>query len=726
MRRFVVPGLLLIFIYGCGTPSGDKTEDIFNRGVSEINRYDFEKAQSIFAEIEELDPASPYILQARGLVYERQLNYYDALHEYMSALAFKPEFEPAALGIWRIHTHLGDYEDAAQAAADYARLLPDNPQAKLILAKALINIKQPSRARHVVDEALKLGLPPAIADVTLASAYFIEHKTDSTKIMIERSLSHQNESVSFLNGMADLYESMGKTDSSVAFSHRAVQKSGDNPEIVLMHFHRCLKHNYFFEARQTMARIGTDKRTEIVRYGMELLYNLRHGFLAQSRWAATKFYELSENSLTSIIYNIRGRRVGTDQLSVIDNINHIITMMKRDNYLNEFQEYMYFVFTVRLKDYRIERENLKALEKIGGARSNSREVRLTIADLLKETGQNDRFNDLITMLLEYHSTQADWLSGIADIYNDRALGNYEEAERFYRKALKQDHWYLPAFKNLVKMQVTLNRIQDALKTFGEYDHFEATYPEVALMKAQLLIRDGEIASAVALFENNITYASGNLELSKRFISALVKKECIKEIKTVTELLKRTGTDNPDALTMAAEVQSDRGDFGEALELAERAVNLEPDFIPASVQKARALYWLGNKDEALGIFKANRNKDRNNISNNYYYSRILANEGTDPGRASNIARETLANANNDLKAWMNLSYVYYHVGRFDLSRGEASKAAGSFAEEPEPHFWMGMAMYKEGKPEARDKLEKAIKLGLWGKQLKEARKALSMM
>ena len=76
--------------------------------------------------------------------------------------------------------------------------------------------------------------------------------------------------------------------------------------------------------------------------------------------------------------------------------------------------------------------------------------------------------------------------------------------------------------------------------------------------------------------------------------------------------------------------------------------------------------------------------------------------------------------------MNLCYVYDREGRYDLSRAEAFKACKVFPKEPEPFFRLGIAMYREGKPEARGQLEKAIELGLWGDWLESARETLAKL
>jgi len=209
-------------------------------------------------------------------------------------------------------------------------------------------------------------------------------------------------------------------------------------------------------------------------------------------------------------------------------------------------------------------------------------------------------------------------------------------------------------------------------------------------------------------------------------SLLNKRDRQEERTKLYRQLSRINADNADALVLAAEFESDGADFQTALNLAEKALSLKHDYVAASVQKARALYWLGKRSEAFDIFEKYLVEAQFNVDNNHYFSRILATEQIDLQRATNLARRALFDSGHDLKVWMNLSYVYFQIGRYDLSRGEALKASHSHKDEPEPFFRIGMAMFMEEKKEARENLEKAIELGLKGEDLEIAHQTLQKL
>jgi len=312
------------------------------------------------------------------------------------------------------------------------------------------------------------------------------------------------------------------------------------------------------------------------------------------------------------------------------------------------------------------------------------------------------------------------------MYDDIIIRKHDKAEALYGEALELDQWYRPAFENQINMYRKLRRFKDALKMFERYPHFDAIYPAIRLLKASVLVENGAIEQGLSEFAAGIVFVTGDLTFFEDFIAALDKGDHRDAIQKVIALLQQHGYENPDALVMLARFECDNKRFPAAAELVDRALALEPENIPASVQKARTLHGLGRKSEAFEIFEANRLKDKDGVDNNYYFSRILATDGIDLDRATNIARETFFDAMGDLAVWMNLAYTYYQAGRYDLARGEAMKASSTFPEAPEPPFWVGMAMFMEGKDGARDKLQEAIRLGLKGDQLERAQETLAKM
>ncbi len=726
MKKQFVCLLLLSMLLVCGAPPSEEIIELYESGLELLDQYDLNGAGATFARIGDIDSGSPYILYTRGLILERQLSLYDALHEYMSALAVNDEFALAAEATGRVFTQLEVYESAFEAAVAYENIRPQDPRAKLMMAETLMNIGRHIRARHLAVEAVNLGLSPAVGDLVQARSFALAHVGDSADLLRNSGLSRPEQSAESMTQAAKLYEAIGRPDSAIVFSRQAVQLSGDNPRYVLEHFRRALKHNYFYEARLAMDKVPAEQGSEVTRLGLMQAYYEATGDKARARKAATTFKHHSQGSISSILIDVITSGAQGDILVGSQELNSIYKRMEEASYLPAFQKYMHLVLAVSQSYEAPEREILKQLEAVPGIWSSRKEVRLMKARLSYKVGMFEESQKAMELIEKSHAAQPDWLSGLADLYCEPLIGDYDEAERLYRKALSADSFYLPAFENMVAMFRRLYRAGDAVEVFDQYPHLPAAMPVLGTVKAVALAEAGRVQPALSEFEKAFKHCRGDLSRFEDLLVTLEKRDRVEEMARLADLLENLGSDNPDALVLLARLAGDRHQYDLAANLATRALEIEPDHQTAPIQKARALYRQGQESLALEIFESIHRMNRLNVENNYYYSRILAEDESRAGKASNLAREALFNAGGVLRIWMNLCYVYYREGRYDLSRGEASKACKVYPHEPEPFFQLGMALYREGKPEAREKLEAAIELGLWGDYLRTARETLARL
>jgi tetratricopeptide (TPR) repeat protein len=726
MRKCLIIGLLSLAAFGCSKSPEERIFDLFQTGTRQVDRYEFDAALATFKKIGEINPSTPLGHYGSGLVFERQLQYYDALHVYMSITNSSPSFAPAFAGAWRLFTRLEQWNDAVQMAAEYSRLLPEDPEARLVLARALMNIQQYGRARQEVDKAVELGADRSLAALAKAQAYSFEHQTDSAEVALQTAMSTFSESPVFYALAADYFEAAGLIDSAVSLGRASVESASNDFDLIVAQFYRALRHNYFFEARQVIRRLKEQGAGELVTTGLEMFYYLARENQTHARHACDTYRGIAIYSISTLTYDIvvRGRQL--DMFTGSRNIGAINRIMQTNHYDPEFQEYMKYFLAVLFAGYFDDLDGLKQLRTVSSAFLNRKEIRLSTAYCLYRTGQHEEYEQLMSLLSKYHSTQPDWLTGMADIYGDRFVRRYDSAGQYYRTALQKDRWYRPAFENAVDMYRRLKEPKKALKMFDAYPYFEQRYPEIALLKALCLVEQGDIQQGVDLFEQKFPHVRGDLARLEEITSLLDKRNRQEERTKLYRRLSRINADNAEALVLAAEFESDRADFQAALNLAEKAQSLESDYVAASVQKARALYGLGKRSEAFEIFERNLVEARFNVDNNHYFSRILATEQVEPKRAANLARRALFDSGHELKVWMNLSYVYFQIGRYDLSRGEAQKAKNSHKEEPEPFFRIGMAMFMEEKEEAGENLERAIELGLKGEYLEIARQTLQKL
>jgi tetratricopeptide (TPR) repeat protein len=724
MRKCLLLTLVIILVYGCGKSPEEKIFEFFQEGLDQVERYELDAALATFKKIGEIDPATPMGYFGTGLVYEREMLYYDALHVYMAITNSKPSFAPAYEGLWRILTYLELWDDASQAAAEYARLLPSDPKARLTLAEALININQYGRARKELNEAAKMGADQSVVSLIIARTYALERKFDSATTVFEAATAKSKKSSEFFSAAAAYYETIGLVDSAVEMGRLAFETAHNDFHLGLEHFYRSLKYNCFFEARQVIRRLKENGATGRTTKGMEIFYFLAEGHQTKAEQATDSFTVLYPQTVSGYVYDMIIWSLKNEILTGIQNIDAIIHMMQTGKYDQEYQDFMKYWLAVTYARYLNDPATLRFLDRVPGMYANRKEVRLRTAVVLLQTGQDAKFEETMALLSQYHGSQPDWLTGMADVY--RLFRKYEDADKYYRQALQYDTWYRPAFVNMIDMYRQLKQPKKALTLFATYAHFEQQYPEISLLKSICLVESDSIQEGISLFEQHVGQVRGNLTRFTEMTTLLDKKNRQQEVAQLYRQQLQINRDNPDALVLAAEYECDHKRFDTTLSLAEEALTIEPESVSATVQKARALYGLGKRTEAFDIFETNLKVDEYNIDNNYYFSRILATEKTDLSKAVNLASRAVFDASQDLKTLMNLCYVYYQSGRYDLSRGEATKAIQKYAEEPEPYFRVGMAMHMEGKEEAKANLQKAIDLGLKGELLETARQTLGKL
>ncbi len=728
MKKLVIVGLLLLVTFGCSKSPEEKIFALFKTGTRQVDRYEFDDALATFKQIGEINPSSPMGYYGSGLVLERQSRPYDALHVYLSLTNTSSSFAPAFDGARRMFSQLGLWEDAVVVAAEYARLLPDDPEAHFVFAMTLMNADHCGRARRELDRAVEADAAPALTGLARAQAYCLEHKADSAEAALQAAILGFQDLPPYYAQAAAYFEAAGLIDSAISMGQAAVEAAGGNFDLTITNFHRALKHKYFFEARRIIRQLKEQGAPETVTTGLEMFYYMAKGDEVHAKETCNTYDKISSQSISTYVFDMDVRGREKDLFTGLKNTAAIIKIMETNNYDAEFQDYMKYLLSVLFARDFDDLDGLKVLRSVPAIFSNHKEIRLRIAYCLYRTGQIDEYKELMTLLSEYHSAQPDWLTGLADIYGDRFVREYDKAAQHYRLALKYDKWYRPALENAVMMYRRLKQPKKALELFAIYPHFENCYPEISLLKALCLVENNAIPEGVGLFEQNFPAVRGNLELFDEMTSLLDKKNRPEERAKLYQLLTRIDADNTDALALTAEFESDQASYETALDLAEKALSIEPGYIVASVQKARALYRLGKRSEAFEIFERNLIESHHHADNNYYFSRLLSEEQTDPQRAANLARRAVFDSSHDLRAWMNLSYVYFQIGRYDFSWGEALKASRSHKDEPEPFFRIGIAMYMRGeeKAEVKENLEKAIELGLKGEDLETARATLKKL
>jgi len=725
MKRYFAC-LLLVVLAGCSQSPEQKKESLYQSGLDKIAEYRFDAAQAKFLELSDFDPSSPMGYLGTGMILEKQMCLYDALDIFMTVAEADAGIAPAHAGIWRVMTGLGEHENAMTAAVNWNRASPDDPEATMALARSLLQIDLASQARGKLDLLLDQGGDEVMIEVMRAWSHAVDHDYDTAAAAYDRALTGGGLSAAASRMAVQYLEEIGEVDSAMAMSRQSVRLSGDDRQARIDHFHVALEHRYLSDARRTLAELESGGLPESILAIMNVDYHVAAGTITEARRGMDRVMLLVGSNLSTQILEMDVRGRADDELSVTTNSDVVRRDLESGKRNQSFADFASYMVAIKMTEFFKDFIGLDQLKLVPPAYKSRVSYGVTQAYLLYRTGQHEAFEEEEGKILKYHSGQPAWMIALADRYADVFMRRYDDAARLYAQVLKEDQWNRVALEHWVAMHRRLDQYEKIVDLFERYPSPAELFPEVGLLQAVCLAEGGLTTDGISLFLDRAGSLRGNLSWFEQMHLALEEQDDQAALAKLADWLEENDADLPELLSMAAGIRCDQKNYEAGRITAEQAVSLEAGLLLPLVNKARALYGLGQTEEALEILDGNVRQNEFHVESNLYLSKFLATEGMDPNRAANLARRAVFDSHSGLKPWLNLSYVYFQIGRYDLSRGEATKADRSYGGRPEAKFRIGMALYMEGKAEAREMLEKAIATGLHGDNLAEAQQTLKKL
>ena len=261
MKYFIVIiALFLSLLWGCSRTPTEKINDLYQTGLENLNSLDFNAAFENFEEILTVDSSSDLAALGKGLVFEYRHQYYDAVAHYLRLNQISPDFLPAYEGAFRIFTHLGYYEDAAEISALLSKKSPDDYNSIIIDGLALYHLNKYQAAINKFKKALDFN--PDDTDrvqLLIATSLLASGNKDSAQMVYDEILSNGLRSSEAYEQAADFMEISGFLDSSITLSKKSIELSDTQYLFRLKHFNRVLRTKYFFDARQVIMELNKKK-----------------------------------------------------------------------------------------------------------------------------------------------------------------------------------------------------------------------------------------------------------------------------------------------------------------------------------------------------------------------------------------------------------------------------------------------------------------------------------
>ncbi|HOP07927.1 MAG TPA: hypothetical protein PLF13_11630 [candidate division Zixibacteria bacterium] len=711
--------IIAIIAFGCGsdsTPGSSVTDQI-----TLIDDKGFDKASKEYSAMLEANPSDAAAICGLGTIDEAQLQLWSAMNRYATALEIDENFAPAWAGMSRIYSLFDDPDLAADRAAKYLEKSDGDYRAAVMLAQAMLDRGTGPQMRTEMNKWP--DIPAPLSGLLEARSFAVDGDFDQARNIYNRTLETPLDSVLFWELAADCMEEMGQIDSAIVLSRKTLTAAGNTRLSFNRHVLRALKHGYFYEARRTTAPIDSAGETRLWRAALDLEYALarrdRTAVIAQ----ANRGLDISPDAVDAQ-YNFMRAHAKVLFVSQIDQERSMANgMVERQNWPEEIINYMAYKTVIVLFRIIPERETIFDVSRVRGMLSNRREIKVRSTFIKREVGLDQEFAEETEQLIKYHTTQPDWLSDVAEMISTAGGRDFKRAESLYTTSLNLDPSYAPAFIRMVNLMRSRKQYKRALEAFDKYPQFKTFPTETALLYPTVLVENDRYTDARDAFIEAYRPISGEVKSFDDFNQLLYHQQQNDAVVELVKLLQTEQPENPDALTSASLWFSKLGRADEALTLANQALGIESDFMDARGAKARALYLSGSVDQAFDLFEETAGHNRDNLTNNLFFSISLSDEKIRPSEAQNLARKTMYTSMDGFEPWMALCYAYLQGGRSDLCLGDAKRSLSAYADKGEPYFYLGLAQKDRGVADYKKNLQKAIDLGMDEENMKIARKAL---
>ena len=726
MKRLYFPLILLaiaLFGLACSKSPEEKMATLWETVHQQLNDYQFDAARQSLGELAAQQPNVPFDIFGEALIQEHQMRFMDAMADYMALVDQQPNFEPARSALWRSLAWKGFTDDALRTASDWLAAYPGSQDAAMAMVQSLLAAKQYERARALVDSAVALGLEPATASMIRAYSHRLQFHFDTASHYADTPSEIPADDHEYFRWAADYFEADQQFDSALVLSHKSWAAANGDWSAFWHHFHRLLRLDDRRAARQLIADFEAAGRPEYIIAWLRMKYYTATGDVHQAKREGVLYTRSLEQGISTLRTELIFTRNANDQLSAEGNSDAILGIIESQELPPKFEALVIFDMLYQLKDTRPTNDFLNQLKKVPEEYRDLKGFKITEFSSLHNTGQLDAFADMRRELRSSHGGSADWLVSMADVHAQSSVKDFDIAYEMYLDALEVDRWYYPALEHNVDMLLSRERAGEAAKLFELYPYFVDSLPQAAVLRARVMIHNKQVDDALTLVENRLDPISMVIDNYYALDSALRLTVQYDGRSKLVNVMTTLADGNPDVLAAAAEIALENEEYERALELADQSLAIDPALLSPAVTKAWAAFQTGKKAEAFEQFVNNAVANRNDMRNNMYYSRALAIEGRETDRAGNLARMAVFESGGSLETRLNLSLVYYHIGRVDLSYGEAVKATRLAAGSAEAWFRLGVAQHERGSGDAVASLEKAIKLGLRGDDLNTARQIL---
>ncbi len=728
MKKIILLSFAIFLVAGCSKTPEEKVEALYEDGVEQIADFQYAKADSSFAQIFEIDPASTLGLLGVTKAHEARLEYFDAIQKYLTILSLSTDHEDAFSGLYNGYKNLGFYDEALVAAVHYNKNWHANTHTKYILGEAYKNLGDLKRAETYFTQAVNSGYAHKnAAHYMLATVLYMRGLHDDANKEASLADADRTDDPIFYNAAATYFETVGLIDSAMGYNRKLFENNKTDIQSVYLSYMRALKNNYHADNRMIIQTLDKMQVPPIVTVGLHLFKALHVDNKSNIRKFGLEYLVGSPKTLSARMYDLYVVAKVSDKQTIEQAVQLVESEILKGMYSEEFGEFFQNIIIMHSARNNLSPQTISLLNDISGLYLNRKDYKFTLALTNFVIGLKDECANNLKNIEAGHQRDADWITGIADVWGNLGVRQYDKAEEYYQKAIALDNNYYPAFENYVKLFERIENYKKALSVFEMYPQFEQNQ-YTALQKTKFLFYNKKYDEGLKQFKQFYKYASGDILFVKELVSILKIARRTDDLKSILAMLDST---NPDVKLLMATIAIENKEFDKSFKLLDEVFAVEPNNLEVMILKAETLFRTGKTAEAFELFEKNLAVNKNDPHNLILYSKALAEKAEkdiDYQRASNMARTAVFQGYGAIHYLVNLADIYYMMGRYDLCRGDMGKAIRRDKVNPYPFFRYGMACLKSKDQKrwsapGKENLNKAIDLGLTGKFLTEAKAAL---
>ncbi len=722
---FCAISLLLIAIVSCSKTSGPKRGGLYGEAMDKVDAYQFDAADSLLAKLAKTDSLGFGTTYGRGVSFEHQMMYYDALQAYLITVSHFPDSGVVDEALNRIFTLLDSPEEAAEAARRWSELEKGNSTARFRLIQAQIGAGMYQRAEQSLGEALKVGLDKSLGDLLKARLQVISHLFDDAAASVAEARKQGPETPDFMLALADYYEERGLIDSSLWAGARSYELA-QNDYYGFLQFQRSLKHGYFSSARKYVAEMAQKDKSSIPTTILSLFYWRGADERDRLNSLADTLATLRPGAYSTFFFNTEAYRSVGDLGFVALNVASARALSDEKGVHPPFRDFVHWEIIKRITWPYPPLEVRQQLDSLKGWRETLPRFQIMSAGELLADSSRKPFDRKIDSLVSANAQNPVWLIKAGQTLSEATGRGAEKGNLMYRQALKVDPQLPEPVFGMIRNAIRESKFSEAAAVFAEFPGFADRYPEAGLLKGLCDVTLGKTADGLGAFEKSFPLAKGEIARADDIARELLRQGKADEAKRIASLCVSLSPENSEALMLASEVSYQIGDAQASRDFAERGLKLDPQNSYLMAYRGRAMYALGQKEDAKKIFEDILKRLPSDEAASLIYSRILADENTDPSRAQNLARQALYYGKLSMRPVLNLAYVYYKGGRYDLAMGAAQSAVTAYPGDALAFYYLGMSQYNGKRDGAKGNLQKGLELGLVGENLQIARQTLGKL